>query len=198
MVAETGVHRGPSVPVIGNADSTKKARHGQLVEWDLYENMLCRLKVQFWQSLVLLYGVLYKTLNLLTQYCASNIYEMVLENAIKVYRKVIAITIKQQLIQNTTNGKVINLYHMSQVTLGDWCQSRHSHARHLRRWGSVGLGEIKQWLYRDSLRSVFSCPCHWWLQNSAVGAAEKQGCRARAWAGGTQAALKPVSVIINH
>lgn len=44
---------------------------------------------------------------------------MVLENSIKVYRKVITVTIKQWLIQNTTNGKVINLHLMSQVTLGD-------------------------------------------------------------------------------
>lgn len=44
---------------------------------------------------------------------------MVLENAIKVYREVITITIKERLVQNTTNGKVINLYQMSQVTLGD-------------------------------------------------------------------------------
>lgn len=64
MVAETSVHWGPSVPVRGNADSTKKARPGKLLECDLYENMLCSLKVQFLQSLLLLYGVLYKMLNL--------------------------------------------------------------------------------------------------------------------------------------
>lgn len=65
-LAETGVHRGPSGPVIGNADSTKKGRQGQLLECDLYENTLCSLKVQFWQSLLLLHEVLYKILNLLS------------------------------------------------------------------------------------------------------------------------------------
>lgn len=41
---------------------------------------------------------------------------MVLENTIKVYRKVITVTTKH--IQNSTNGKVINRHQASQVTSG--------------------------------------------------------------------------------
>lgn len=63
MVTETVVHGGQSVPVTGNAECTKRVAQGQFLECDLYENMLCSLKVQFWQSLLLLYGLSNKTLN---------------------------------------------------------------------------------------------------------------------------------------
>lgn len=47
MVTETVVHGGQSVPVTGNAECTKRVAQGQFLECDLYENMLCSLKVQF-------------------------------------------------------------------------------------------------------------------------------------------------------